>query len=82
MEKTNHETSSIQILGEGAGRNVYYKTEMLTATTTDDTDKHQPSLPKSMQHIPSSKANSKNAPHLMETKSLITLLIAVISMHQ
>jgi hypothetical protein len=47
------------------GGHVYSKTEMFTATITDDTDKHQPSLPKSMQHIPSSKANSQNKPHIL-----------------
>jgi len=41
------------------GGEVYYKTEMLTNTIRDDNDKHQPSLPNSMQHIPSSQANSQ-----------------------
>ena len=42
---------------------------MLTATITDDTDKHQPILPNSMQHSPSSNANSqKKAPYFMEPK--------------
>jgi len=51
--------------GEGVGRNVYYKTEMLTATITDDTDKHQHSIPNSMQHIPSLQANSQKMPHIL-----------------
>ena len=38
---------------------------MLTATITDDTDKHQPCLPNSMQHIPSSKANSQKKSHTL-----------------
>jgi hypothetical protein len=49
--------------GGGGRNNVYYKTEMLTATVMDDTVKHQPSLPNSTST--SSKANSQKMPHIL-----------------
>jgi hypothetical protein len=80
MVKTNHANSSIQLLGVG-GRNVYSKTEMLTATITDDTDKHQPSLPAPCNTFLLQKLTVKTSPIFYGAQSLITVLIAVISMH-
>jgi hypothetical protein len=52
--------------GEGGGRQkCLLQTEMLTDAIRDGTDKHQPSLPNSMRHIPSSQANSKKMPHIL-----------------